>query len=536
MYDGLGRMTDETLTVLNDGTGGTSYSLAFTSSSDQKSWLIKFTSGTINNSLPDGQYTLSVLASAVTLVGGGTLLTSNQTFYFHRLYGDFQGTGTLNSVDGTVITAMSGLPVNARTWMADSDGASTIDYADYVAFSNQTDGPYTDPTSTAPIIRGVSGSEGIGIGSGDVAAPSGSLPRLLYYSSQWQVIQENAPYAGTSTMAVQDQQVWGIAYVNELILRDANSTGSTSTGSYGQSGSGLDERVYAEQDANYNVTSLTDTNGNVVERFMYDPYGNVTVTDSNWSTSLDVYSWNYLFQGGRQDGGTGNYVFQRRVYDPRTGTWRTADPAGYINGADRYQFVLSNPVAYLDYTGLNWLGDGLGLNGGAVAGAFWNGALHGAGQGVANSLNGAQSIATGALNLVPRAANFGLKLAHSKHRVPSIPNPDWSNGFFVPETCFDHNLSKYLGGAGILSLAAAAAAAFGAAAGGGAGSAGDAAAGPAEIAPYDLAPADPSPPPTPLDQLGYGPSGPPAPNEIPPFDPTTPRFTGPPDDWYPENN
>ena len=38
-------------------------------------------------------------------------------------------------------------------------------------------------------------------------------------------------------------------------------------------------RLYAQHDAVYNVTALVDTFGNVDERFIYDPYGTVTVLE-----------------------------------------------------------------------------------------------------------------------------------------------------------------------------------------------------------------------------------------------------------------
>ena len=38
-------------------------------------------------------------------------------------------------------------------------------------------------------------------------------------------------------------------------------------------------------------------------------------------------------------------------YDPTLGRWINQDPAGYINGANTYQFVTSNPVNAMDPTG-----------------------------------------------------------------------------------------------------------------------------------------------------------------------------------------
>jgi uncharacterized delta-60 repeat protein len=71
---------------------------------------------------------------------------------------------------------------------------------------------------------------------------------------------------------------------------------------------GLDERLYAVQDANYDVTALVDTAGAAVERYQYDPYGSFTVLDANFSADADGQSevgWVYLHQGGRYDAATG---------------------------------------------------------------------------------------------------------------------------------------------------------------------------------------------------------------------------------------
>ena len=107
-------------------------------------------------------------------------------------------------------------------------------------------------------------------------------------------------YGGTQTCwksgrarTVTSQNVWGIDYVNDLVLRDDNST----SGSLGITGSGLGRRLYAQHDANYNTTALTDASGDVQERFVYDPYGAVTVLTPSWAAATDLIGWEYVFQG-----------------------------------------------------------------------------------------------------------------------------------------------------------------------------------------------------------------------------------------------
>ena len=44
----------------------------------------------------------------------------------------------------------------------------------------------------------------------------------------------------------------------------------------------------------------------------------------------------------------GLYYERARWYSPSLGTWISQDPAGYINGANTYQFVMGNPVGSVD--------------------------------------------------------------------------------------------------------------------------------------------------------------------------------------------
>ena len=46
-------------------------------------------------------------------------------------------------------------------------------------------------------------------------------------------------------------------------------------------------RLYAEQDADDDVTSLSNSSGSVVERYAYDPYGAVTVENADGTTRGD---------------------------------------------------------------------------------------------------------------------------------------------------------------------------------------------------------------------------------------------------------
>jgi RHS repeat-associated protein len=180
----------------------------------------------------------------------------------------------------------------------------------------------------------------------------GGATTEIYYDNQWQNIEER------QGGMVARQNVWGLGYVNQLVERDDNST----NGNLGVSGSGLGERLYAQQDLNWSVVSLVDASGNVVQRATFTPYGEATFLTPSWSTTSDAYSVTVLFQGGRLDTATGLYNFQARDYDPQSGTWKEQDPAGYVGGINLYEFAMSAPIDIQDPTGM-WgqidFGDGI---------------------------------------------------------------------------------------------------------------------------------------------------------------------------------
>jgi RHS repeat-associated protein len=176
---------------------------------------------------------------------------------------------------------------------------------------------------------------------------SGTPPSLptdtLYYSVAGQVLEDDnsvTSNGGPNTGYNQMQFVWSPTYINDLVLRDRATAGDGN----------FNERLYVQHDANHNVTAITNTSGTVQERFVYDPYGAVTVLSSTWAAATDTLNWQYMFQGGRYDSVSGLYSFQAREYDPSLGRWMQQEPFGaaYIDGVNLYQFVRSNPLVLVD--------------------------------------------------------------------------------------------------------------------------------------------------------------------------------------------
>ena len=166
-----------------------------------------------------------------------------------------------------------------------------------------------------------------------------SETRHLYYSASWQILEERV---GASANANR-QFVWGVHYVDDLILRDRDTTG----------GGTLNERFYAMQDPNWNVTGLVDTTGSVQERYSLSAYGMPNFLTPTFAPRAgSSFDWDTLFGGYRWDSETGFYGVRNRMFDPHLGVWLERDPAGLMAGVNLYEYATSNPGRFTDPDGL----------------------------------------------------------------------------------------------------------------------------------------------------------------------------------------
>ena len=99
----------------------------------------------------------------------------------------------------------------------------------------------------------------------------GPTPHLhRYYSAAWQILEMRKDVEGTAPENAQPyvQYVWSARYIDAAVLRDGNTDSD-----------GLcdDQRLYYLCEANFSVTTLTDTAGDALERYLYDPYGQVMI-------------------------------------------------------------------------------------------------------------------------------------------------------------------------------------------------------------------------------------------------------------------
>ena len=104
-----------------------------------------------------------------------------------------------------------------------------------------------------------------------VSTTASSTTTDLYYSAEWQVLEERV--GGNTTM----QYVWSPVYVDAMILRDRDTDANGS----------LDETTVGAAGRELQRDGVVNGSGSVVERYAYDPFGSATVYDASWGCAVE---------------------------------------------------------------------------------------------------------------------------------------------------------------------------------------------------------------------------------------------------------
>ena len=127
------------------------------------------------------------------------------------------------------------------------------------------------------------------------------------------------------------------------------------------------------------ITSIIDTEGNIICTYAYDGYGNHIVLDENGKEDTSLTSIGHLnpfrYRGYYFDEESGLYYLNSRYYDPETGRFISPDiltildeTKGQINGLNLYMYCNDNPIMYTDDSGclpewLKWVSIGAAILG-----------------------------------------------------------------------------------------------------------------------------------------------------------------------------
>jgi RHS repeat-associated protein len=139
-----------------------------------------------------------------------------------------------------------------------------------------------------------------------------------------------------------NQYAWHPYYIDALAMRwyDADTNGTS-------------VEHYYLQDANFNVTAVTDNTGAVLERYAYTPYGKVIFLNPSFSEiSASAIGNTHLYTGRERDPETGLQLNRHRFYANHLGGWLTRDPIEYeTDNWNQYVYVSSQATTGIDPSG-----------------------------------------------------------------------------------------------------------------------------------------------------------------------------------------
>lgn len=166
---------------------------------------------------------------------------------------------------------------------------------------------------------------------------NGAKTYLVYDGAD--LIEERGGPGGTFAATIPKRYAHGAGTDEPLIMVQANGTA-----------------LYYHQDANGNVVALSDTAGNVVERYHYSPFGTPLVCDAAGTENrgdVSLYGNRFLFTGREWHAGLKLYNYRARFYSPGLGRFLQTDPIGFGGGNHLYRYCGNNPVNGSDPSGLD---------------------------------------------------------------------------------------------------------------------------------------------------------------------------------------
>ena len=105
------------------------------------------------------------------------------------------------------------------------------------------------------------------------------------------------------------------------------------------------QSLFYQADGLGSITDLTDTNGAVVQSYVYDSFGNI-------EQQVGAFVNPYTFTGREFDAESGLCYYRARYYDSSVGRFVNEDPIGLLGGLNLYAYVLGNPINNTDAFGL----------------------------------------------------------------------------------------------------------------------------------------------------------------------------------------
>jgi RHS repeat-associated protein len=155
------------------------------------------------------------------------------------------------------------------------------------------------------------------------------MPTILILPNEQLTPRAHAPAGGPNLIA---------SFKNDIIGQSATSFATSTKVMHGEVAS-ADARVTTLYHGNqqYSVTALSDSSGNVSERYAYTAYGQPTFLNASGAVQTSSAAGNrYTYTGREWDSTLGLHHFRARWMSGLTGRFLTRDPIGFNDGWSLY--------------------------------------------------------------------------------------------------------------------------------------------------------------------------------------------------------
>jgi len=144
-----------------------------------------------------------------------------------------------------------------------------------------------------------------------------------------------------------------VSGLDQLLVRD------TASGSY-----------FVHRDGLGSTTAVTDSDGNMVERYRYSAFGQISVLNADFTPKLgNTPVIPETYTGREWDAEAGLYFYRARYYSPTMGRFISQDPIGLKAGQNYYAYCANNPLNATDPSGqFIWVIVGAAIGGGVDLG------------------------------------------------------------------------------------------------------------------------------------------------------------------------
>lgn len=148
---------------------------------------------------------------------------------------------------------------------------------------------------------------------------------------------------------------WSYLYDNKNIVLEVftDGTGGVTQTFYTHSPN-IDEPLALERNGQHyyyhadglgSISTITDTNKNIMQSYTYDSFGMAKPSTS--------FTNSYTYTGREWDKETGLYYYRARYYDPMEGRFISKDSKSFAGGdVNLYGYVKNNPIGWTDPNGL----------------------------------------------------------------------------------------------------------------------------------------------------------------------------------------